>query len=389
MSDGWAMKSIGELCEAPKLRKAEVGTVPYIEIGDVDVVSKLVNLKDKPAVKGSVLAPASSLLVSRVRPTRGAITLLNSTQAVSSAFLALQPKAGTNLRLLFYWLAYSDDFRAYLEGAQIGALYPSVREEDILKYRVNYPSDPAEQQRIVRLLDEAFEGIATAKDNAEKNLQNASAIFEGYLQAVFSQVSDAWINKRLGEISHIQYGYTESSSITKVGPHFLRITDIQDNNVNWDTVPYCPIEAGEFRKFQLHDGDIVFARTGATTGKSYLVSEPPDSVFASYLIRVQLQEKGLLPAFLNLYFQTQSYWDAIRAGVSGSAQGGFNATKLGELAIPFPRSIETQRSLVDKLQLLNGAVSNLKVVYEKKNAALNALTSSLLERAFSGAMKAG
>ena len=177
MSDGWAMKSIGELCEAPKLRKAEVGTVPYIEIGDVNVVSKLVSLKDKPAVKGSVLAPANSLLVSRVRPTRGAITLLNGAQAVSSAFLALQPRAGTNLRLLFYWLAYSVDFRTYLEGAQIGSLYPSVREEDILKYRLRYPIHPAEQQRIVRLLDEAFEGISIAKANAEKSRKSASEVY--------------------------------------------------------------------------------------------------------------------------------------------------------------------------------------------------------------------
>jgi len=289
----------------------------------------------------------------------------------------LEPAAGLDSKFLYYFLS-----QLPIESRGYADHFPLVRKFDV-------PVPPlAEQQRIVRVLDEALEKIALAKANAEKNLQNARAVFEGNLQAVFTQGSDAWINKRLGEISHIQYGYTESSSITKVGPHFLRITDIQDNNVNWDAVPYCPIEAGEFRKFQLHDGDIVFARTGATTGKSYLVNDPPNSVFASYLIRVQLQGKELLPAFLNLYFQTQLYWDVIRAGVSGSAQGGFNATKLGELAIPFPQSIEMQQSLVDKLELLNGAVSSLEAVYERKNAALNALTSSLLERAFSGAMKA-
>jgi len=196
------------------------------------------------------------------------------------------------------------------------------------------------------------------------------------------------MQKRLGEISRIQYGYTESSSATKVGPHFLRITDIHDNNVDWDAVPYCPIAASEFRKFQLHDGDIVFARTGATTGKSYLVVDPPKSVFASYLIRVQLHKQELLPAFLNLYLQTKMYWDVIRAGVTGSAQGGFNAKKLADLVIPFPQSIEDQRFLVDKFELLAARVRDLKVVYERKNAALDALLNSLLARAFSGDSKA-
>ena len=181
-----------------------------------------------------------------------------------------------------------------------------VPKEFIESYRIPVPPLP-EQQRIVGILDEAFEGIATAKANAEKNLQNARALFESHLQSVFTQRGKGWVEKRLGDLSRINYGYTESASAEKVGPHFLRITDIQDNFVDWATVPYCPIDAGDLPKYKLADGDIVFARTGATTGKSYLVTNPPDAVFASYLIRVQLQEKELLPQFVNLFFQTHSY----------------------------------------------------------------------------------
>ena len=250
---------------------------------------------------------------------------------------------------------------------------------------VPYPPLP-EQQRIVRILDEAFEGIATAKANAEKNLKNAHALFESHLNSVFNQRGKVWVEKKLGDLSLINYGYTESASWEKVGPKFLRITDIQDNRVDWPSVPHCPIEASAYPKYKLADGDIVFARTGATTGKSYLVTSPPEAVFASYLIRVQLKTSELLPKFVNLFFQTRSYWDSIVSGISGSAQGGFNATKLGDLIIPFPQSPKEQKAIVVKLDELTEETQRLASIYERKLAALEALKKSLLHQAFTGAL---
>jgi type I restriction enzyme, S subunit len=152
-----------------------------------------------------------------------------------------------------------------------------------------------------------------------------------------------WKMKPLGEVSVINYGYTESATSDPIGPKFLRITDIQDDGVNWDDVPFCPIEASVLKKFKLAHGDIVFARTGATTGKSFLVSNPPEAVFASYLIRLRLQDMSLLPEYVSLYFQSKDYWNSIREGSSGSAQGGFNASKLAALTIPVPPLPEQQR----------------------------------------------
>ena len=154
-----------------------------------------------------------------------------------------------------------------------------------------------------------------------------------------------WHVKQLREISKINYGYTESANFEIVGPKFLRITDIQDDQVNWDIVPFCKIGVDDFPKYRLVNGDIVFARTGATTGKSYLICNVPDAVFASYLIRLKLTDNSLLPAFVYLFFQTADYWKSIKDGSSGSAQGGFNATKLADLRISFPQ-IEQQQRIV-------------------------------------------
>src|SRR6266481_1608404 len=110
-------------------------------------------------------------------------------------------------------------------------------------------------------------------------------------------MKNGWEIKELVAVSAINYGYTESASSEPVGPRFLRITDIQNDQVDWNSVPYCKIEPADLPKYRLANGDIVFARTGATTGKSFLVADPPEAVFASYLIRVQLRTVELLPQF--------------------------------------------------------------------------------------------
>ena len=157
-----------------------------------------------------------------------------------------------------------------------------------------------------------------------------------------------WTVKELGVLAAINYGYTESAANEPVGPRFLRITDIQGDRVEWDNVPYCKIEPVDLAKYLLASGDIVFARTGATTGKSFLVQDPPKAVFASYLIRLRLLDKALLPEFVAYFFQTSSYWKAVKNGLAGAAQGGFNATKLAALRIPVP-TIQEQDQIVGVL----------------------------------------
>ena len=162
---------------------------------------------------------------------------------------------------------------------------------------------------------------------------------------------------KLRDIADIEYGYTASARRIPNGPRFLRITDIQDDKVLWDGVPFCDIDARSKRRYRLESGDIVFARTGATTGKSFLVKDPPEAVVASYLIRVRLHDERVSPDFLYHFFRSPDYWEAIADGTTGSAQGGFNATKLGALDIPIP-SKEEQRRLVS---ILDEALERLDV----------------------------
>jgi type I restriction enzyme S subunit len=193
-----------------------------------------------------------------------------------------------------------------------------------------------------------------------------------------------WEIKKLKDVSIINYGYTESATSDPVGPRFLRITDIQNDCVDWDSVPFCKIETRDIPKYRLTSGDIVFARTGATTGKSFLVTDPPKAVFASYLIRLRLMETKLLPAFVTMFFQTAEYWKMINEGSSGSAQGGFNATKLGELSIRIPPLPEQQR-IVAILDKAFDAIATAKANAEKNLQNARALFENVLQQMYDNA----
>jgi type I restriction enzyme S subunit len=178
---------------------------------------------------------------------------------------------------------------------------------------------------------------------------------------------------RLEEISEsIDYGVTASAADTPVGPKFLRITDIQDGTVDWNSVPWCECEDRQAKSARLRSGDIVFARTGATTGKSYLVSDcPAEAVFASYLIRVRLRANAE-PGYVSQFFQSQDYWSQITNGARGAAQPGVNATTLKSLEIPLPPLAEQKR--------IAGILDAADALRAKRRAALaqlDALAQSL------------
>jgi len=142
-----------------------------------------------------------------------------------------------------------------------------------------------------------------------------------------------------------QYGYTASAE--DVGTHkFLRITDIQNGFVDWDSVPYCSCDKAE--KFLVQRGDILIARTGGTTGKSFLVPDnvPSDVVFASYLIKLRTKNDMLLPEYLQLFLNSYLYWSQISEMKSGSAQPNVNAEKLKMLQIPYC-NVDTQKEVIE------------------------------------------
>ena len=177
------------------------------------------------------------------------------------------------------------------------------------------------------------------------------------------EVPSSWVWTTVGEISQsILYGVSESAK-SRGTYRLLRITDIQDNTVNWNTVPFTDYEDEKAEAYLLKDGDILFARTGATVGKSYLVNNLQEkAIYASYLIRVKTNHY-VLPEFVKYFFESGFYWEQVLGNLVGIGQPNVNGTILSNLELPIPPIMEQKRivkelgkwlSIIDKIEESKG-----------------------------------
>ena len=165
-----------------------------------------------------------------------------------------------------------------------------------------------------------------------------------------------WKKYSLGELSKsITYGYTESASLKEIGPKFLRITDIQNSFISWDIVPYCIISDKNLKKYQLEIGDIIIARTGNSTGANAIIKDEINAVYASYLIRYQLNEKIVYPFYVAYCLKSKKWFDFVDAIKGGSAQPGANAQQFAQFPINLPPLTE-QRAIASILSAVDDKI---------------------------------
>lgn len=197
-------------------------------------------------------------------------------------------------------------------------------------------------------------------------------------------VSDeSWEESNFGKFTVSQYGYTEKAHWEKIGPKFLRITDIQDNKVDWDEVPWCPIDEDGMKQYAVEIGDVMIARTGATTGKSYLICDDVEAVFASFLIRLKVVNKNLDYNYLYGYMQSEDYWRQITDFSSGIAQPGVNASKLKQIKFKCP-TLPEQHEIVRLIDDLLARERSAQQAAEQALASIDLMKKSILARAFRG-----
>lgn len=179
-----------------------------------------------------------------------------------------------------------------------------------------------------------------------------------------------WEEYKLGDISeNVSYGYTESANDKPVGPKFLRITDIREGSINWDKVPYCVINEKDYVKNKIEIGDIVIARTGATTGITETIKHNVNAVFASYLIRFRINKLIANPFYVGYILKSNLWKDYVSSIVGGSAQPGANAKQFSEFTLKLP-DLPTQTAIAEILSSLDEKIElNNKINQELENLA--------------------
>jgi type I restriction enzyme S subunit len=193
-----------------------------------------------------------------------------------------------------------------------------------------------------------------------------------------------WKWVMLGDISaRIHYGFTASADSSIKDTRLLRITDIQENKVEWESVPGCIISEKEVDQYRLSHNDILIARTGGTVGKSYLVENPSvRAVFASYLIRVIPSEK-ILVRYLKFCIESPLYWKQLHAKCSGTGQPNVNGTSLSTLLLTLPPLAE-QRRIVEKINQLMGLCDTLEKLRDERNKKRVAVHAAAVNGLFNG-----
>ena len=202
------------------------------------------------------------------------------------------------------------------------------------------------------------------------------------------EIPDSWEWKSWGDISFkIQYGFNapakQSGTIKMV-----RISDIQNNAVNWDTVPYCAIDDSLINDYLLNDNDILFARTGGTVGKSFLVNNINEkAIYAGYLIRTVFDHKNLNPKYLKYFMESELYWNQLKNGTIATAQPNCNGQTLSKMKLPIP-PLEEQNRIILKLQKLEPLIQKYQKIeeqlYELNSSIKEHLKKSILQYAIEG-----
>ncbi len=406
MKNGWSSRRLDEVCriKPPKSEARDKisanGLVSFLPMEDMGIDQEYVRpTQTKPlsSVMGSYTYFADGdVLLAKITPcfenrklgiARG---LTNGIGFGSSEYIVFRPDRTLSKEWLYYYLS-RETFR--VEGAErmSGAVgHKRVSMEFIESYPIPVPPLP-EQQRIVGILDEAFESIATATANAEKNLQNARALFESHLQSVFTQRAEGWVEKQLSELCDIKHGFAFGGEFFSAEGEYVLLTpgNFYEKGGYRDRGEKQKYYTGEIpRDYVLNKGDLLVAMTEQAAG---LLGSPilvPESDKFLHNQRLGLVTKKPGVPWTNEFFFHVFNTQAVRKEIHDSASGvkvrHTSPSKIGEVVVSFPTSISEQRGIICALKNLREETQRLESLCQQKLAALDELKKSLLHRAFNG-----
>ena len=399
MKTEWEWSTIGDCCEitsggtpSKQVPRFWVGDVPFVTARDLKTdeieASSLHISREAVEQSATKLAPVGSLLML----VRG-MGLANGIQigevtasvAFNQDIRAIHPPATILSRFLLLALRSSflnGEGDRVLSSAAHGTL--KIDSDALRDIAIPVPPLP-EQRRIVGILDEAFDGIATAKANAEKNLQNARELFESHLNGVFIKGGEGWAKTTIGQhIRFIDYrGKTPEkteSGLRLITAKNVKMGYLQD--VPQEFVAKDSYDAWMTRGIPRR-GDVLFTTEAPLANVAQLDTDEK-VVFAQRIIIMQPDADTIDSTFVKFLLLSRPVQHRIHAKGTGATVKGIKASLLKTVEIAFPKSLAAQRQIAAKCSGLSAEIECLASIYRKKLDALDELKKSLLHQAFSG-----
>ena len=397
MKTAWQIRALGDVCDVvnggtPKTGVADYWSGSHRWITPAEMGKRLSPYVDDTQRKISDLGlrdssarmlPPNSVILSSRAPI-GHLVINTEPMATNQGCKGLVPSEQLDHKFLYYYLS---SIVVLLDDLGTGATFKELSGGKLKEVAVPFPSLP-EQQRIVAVLDEAFDGIVIAKANAEKNLQNARALFESELQSVFAAASKSFEMVALSELAtDITDGDHMPPPKCKIGVPFITIGNINKKTRKIDFSDTFMVSHEYLKNLKPNRkpkrGDVLYTVTGSF-GIPVQVVDDVKFCFQRHIGLVR-PKQTTDSAWLNYLLLTPQAFKQANDGATGTAQKTVSLKVLRGLIVPRV-PLPQQREAVAKLDTLLAETQRLESIYQQKLAALDELRKSLLHQAFSGAL---
>ncbi len=395
MNNGWTKTRLGELAEviagqSPKGANYNTNGegMPFYQ-GKKEFGDKFIGEPKNWTTQVTRVAAEGDVLIS-VRAPVGPVNFATREMCIGRGLAAIRSGNDLDRDFLFYFLLSK---RAEIDGTE-GAVFASINKGQIEQIEIAAPPLP-EQRRIVGILDEAFAGIATAKANAEKNLQNARALFESHLQAVFAERGAAWDKVTLATLleqgwieSHLDgnHGgdYPRKHEFISEGVPYIAANCLDDERIDMTRAKYLSQErAALLRKGIAKDGDVLFAHNATVGPVAILRTDEAKVILGTSLTYYRCNRRHILPEYLAHYMRSFGFKSQYLQVMRQSTRNQVPITKQREFYHVIP-PVDEQEVIIGQLDGLFEDGRRLASIYQRKLAALDELKKSLLHQAFSG-----
>jgi type I restriction enzyme, S subunit len=397
VSKGWETKRLAEVCQidppkAEARKKLAAGDlVSFVPMSDLNQGQKLFTAtQERPfsEVSGSYTYFANGdVLLAKITPCfeNGKLgiarELTNGIGFGSSEYIVFRAARNIDPEYLYHFLS-RDAFRTSGARVMSGAVgHKRVPKDFIENLAIPLPS-LHEQKRIVAILDEAFEGIATAVVNAEKNLANARELFDSYLQHTFAQHGAEWKMVKLDELTELARGHNppKSKFSQEAKPGYIRFYQIRDGSTD-DYAVYVP-DTPQLHKMKTDDIMMVAYRH---VGRAFRGVE---GAFNVALCKISNARRDLLDDdYLFHLIPSQFVRGELLKRSERSLIPSMSIEHLREIEIPLPPLSEQQR-MVERISRLSADTTRLEAIYQQKLDDLAELKQAVLQKAFAGELTA-
>ena len=374
MNKGWQTRNLGVLCRIRTGKKDvnegnPAGEFPFFTCAAEHTFS------DSYSFDTEALLIAGNGDVGKVSYYKGKFEAYQRTYILSD-FTEVLPR--------FLYLILDGKMKDTVSKQKLGNTMPYIKVGMLTDFQLPVPPLP-EQQRIVGLLDEAFADIATAKANAEKNLQNARALFESHLQSVFTHRGPGWVEKLLGEVCVVKDGTHDSPKYVADGIPFVTQKNIREDGLSFEKIKFISQEDHDdfYRRSNAAHGDILISMIGANRGMACVVDD--ERTFSIKNVGLMKQSPSINQQFLLYFLKSPQAASFVQSASKGGAQEFVGLTELRRFPVPLP-SLARQNAFAKTFQSLHEETQRLARLYKRKLALLAALKKSLMHQAFSGTL---